>query len=255
MHTIVPPWVDARELLPQWVMDRMGPSFLVLPTAFFVGHMIIHYMIKRLELSSRTADAIIWAGISIGSTLAWLYAFNDLVPVGVVQPELLAKLVAGRGTELMAISTTLFMFIFAVWPYYVLSALMSRVGFFSFLFIIRKTIPAAAILLTITSDTPMPSTVIRLTTWILRFLVVDAVIDIIAVRKASLTNSPPSAFQIAIKTFAIAVCVAFFQLDPVTPLSKLPTTFIVAAQVVMLSGRELNPFSYYREFHFFFFSW
>jgi hypothetical protein len=168
------------------------------------------------------------------------------MPYGTVDMGLLVATASGGFTPL---ALALFNFTLVLWPYYLLSTATVSGGNVAFLW--RKTVPLVALVLTVVThghtDFPAPSMIIRLTKWTIRYLVVDAVMDIVAIRnELKATN----VMGIAIKAAGLALWSWFFMVESPGLSACFPLQYSQFAwcTFILSLAVEVNPFFVYLRF-------
>jgi hypothetical protein len=235
-------------LLPKWLVgvavSRMHSVNAVLPIVCVLSHFVIYKIVQRWATAlPRVPDRIIWTGISIGTTVSWVYLFWDVLPLGRIEPALLINIASGNGDHIISLAFSLFNFLVVMWPYHVITGLTSESA--NVQFVIRKTIPLVAIGITVYQHAmiqpPLPSVMIRLVSWILSFMMVDALVDVVSIRNAFvLVRGDIGTFSTVIKACGLAAWIWFFYVESegTFPNAKL---FRLAGFLIGIAS-ELNPF-------------
>lgn len=156
---------------------------------FPLGLLVMHwtvYSVVQGRVIKGTADSVISTGVSLGFNMTWLWIFRNVLPWGSITPSLLDE-----GRTLGPLAQSFLAFCVAIYPYYALVYATGNSMHVSFL--LRKSVPALAIVLTVFMQTRasssdhvilLPSTMIRLVAWLLRFGWIDTLVDIVSVLHA-----------------------------------------------------------------------
>jgi hypothetical protein len=134
-----------------------------------VGHYAFHYTLSKAT-GPRVADRFIWAAMSIGACLMWTNVFYNAMPFGYIGVDLIFAKINIHFVIRMLLGFQVMMAV-----YYVLTAFTSRSaprGFMS-----RKIVPALIVLAAQPWLAPA-SVSVRITSWLLRYMWFDALLDI-----------------------------------------------------------------------------
>jgi len=165
--------------------DKMHPIFLLFPILL----LIIHYALwtaMRPFVNKGLTDRYIWACISFGTVVSWLFIFRRIIPFGSIDPEVLLS-IWSTGQGWLALFNQMLMFFgycFMVYIYYVISATTSNNSDVTFLW--RKSVPIIMTMAMAISHNMIdmqslkkmdPSTVLVMVSWMLRYMMLDALVD------------------------------------------------------------------------------
>lgn len=185
------PW--KRPLFELFPTSGIPYAMIIVPVAMVMGHYAF-YALGRVVFPDKPIDRSIWLSMSIGSALTWNCVFFKVLPVGTL---LFEKHVATNAAMSLVFFAAIASFYFTVTamtsnsapPFFMLQKLIPAVLVISFMSIAKGARVASTGEMTVAGLHPLVG-------WLLRFYIVDALIDFYWVRHTPRGMPPASALLV-----------------------------------------------------------
>ena len=216
--------------------QSIGPwKLAVMPVGATLLHWVLHLAIRN-QMPPRMSDRTIWAGITSGIAISWIYSFWDTLPWGLVGTSFL-KLDMSHLTSFGHFVTLYTIMTGAMYLYYLLTYATSKNGTLSFL--VRKSVGPMFLLSAMLSGSGKPSEIIIVVGWLLRYGAVDVVMDLQSLRNVLYDSAAPGT-HIAAHAFKILAMFAWTRIWYEATHVHMFIRMVIWVTVLLI---DANPFS------------